>query len=164
MIVSGGDDDQEAQERNGRTAKDMNHIFTETAWVFDAQQTGINTRKIADSSNFVMAESDKVLNISKRLLMQTQQNDKLFPHFISGKLYNDLSMLLLWSLGRPQVEEKSAILKERIVGDMNIPTEKWSTYRGNFGRSAYVLTRSGLTSFFENISHFFNEGRLSRLK
>ena len=90
MIVSGGDDDWEAQERNGRTAKDMNHIFTETAWVFDAQKTGINMRKIANSSNFVMAESDKVLNISKWLLMQTQQNDKLFPHFISGELYNDL--------------------------------------------------------------------------
>jgi len=88
---------------------------------------------------------------------------KFQTHFISGDLYRDLisdNMYPPLLLDGPQVEEKSAILNERKVRDLNMPTAKKSTYRGNFGSLVYVLIRSGSTSFLENISHFFNNGSL----
>ena len=39
-----------------------------------------------------------------------------------------------WSLGGPHVEEKSAMLNERIIGDLDISKRMLTAYRGNFER------------------------------
>ena len=89
MIVWSGDYDGEAQERNCQTTMEMYHVLVISINIFDAQQTWIDARKIAYSSNLVKAESDKVLNISNALLNLRQQKHKFLTHFISGHLYKD---------------------------------------------------------------------------
>ena len=89
MVVCSGDDDWEAQKWNGWTSVKMYHVLVKMICIFDAEQTWINARKIAYGSNFVMAESDKGLNISNLPLMYALQNDQLWTHFISSDLYKD---------------------------------------------------------------------------
>jgi len=67
----------------------MYHILVKMVSIFDAQQTWIDAGKISYSSNLVMVESDKGLNISIPPLTQRQQNNKALTHFISGDLYKD---------------------------------------------------------------------------
>ena len=68
---------------------EMYHVLVKMVSIFDSKQTWIDSRKIAYSSNFIIAESDKVLNISNRLSMLRLQKDQLLTHFISDDLYKD---------------------------------------------------------------------------
>jgi len=93
MIVGGGEDDGEAQQRNQWIAMEMNDVLVEIIGIFDAQQTRIDTREVSYGSSLVMAESHKSLKISNPPLMPTQKKKKtkkLITHFISGDLYKDL--------------------------------------------------------------------------
>jgi len=76
MIVSGGEDDREAQQRNRWIAMEMNDVLVEIIGIFDAQQTRIDTREVSYGSSLVMAESDKGLKISNPPLMPTQKKKK----------------------------------------------------------------------------------------
>ena len=70
MIVSGSNDDREAQKWNRWSAKEMYHVLVEMIGIFYAQHTWIDAGKIAYCSNFVVAESDKGLNISSAPLLK----------------------------------------------------------------------------------------------
>ena len=61
MIVGGGEDDGEAQQRNRWIATEMNDVLVEIIGIFDTQQTRIDTREVSYGSSLVMAESDKGL-------------------------------------------------------------------------------------------------------
>ena len=68
MVVASGEDNGKAQQWNGRTAMEMDHIFVEMIGIFDIQQSWIDARQISYSSNLIMAESDKGLKITSPLL------------------------------------------------------------------------------------------------
>jgi len=68
MVVTSGENKRKAQQWNGRTVVEMDHIFVEMIGIFDAQQSWIDARQISYSSDFVMAESNKGLKITNPLL------------------------------------------------------------------------------------------------
>ena len=76
MIVSGGEDDGEAQQWNRWIAMEMNDVLVEIIGIFDAQQTQIDMREVSYGSSLVMAESDKGHKISNPLLMRHKKKNK----------------------------------------------------------------------------------------
>ena len=65
----------------------MYHVLVKIVHIFDTQQTWIDARKISNSSNLVMGESNKGLYVSNPPLILTQQKDKFLSHYILGDLY-----------------------------------------------------------------------------